>query len=112
MNVAVVNASALLVHFYNKSLEERILRREFRHRPDRAIKGPIHKMTAEDMQERYNRTMQLVEQQRGEFLANMRHDQVVDTAFRDFWMRYLNQLYWDTRVYSPGGNWPIHVRRR
>jgi hypothetical protein len=26
---------------------------------------------------------------------------VVDTSLYDFWMRNLDELYWDTRVYQP-----------
>jgi hypothetical protein len=51
-----------------------------------------------------------IAERREEFLNNSAHDEVVDTSLHDYWLRNLDELYWETRVYHPDGN--ISVRSR
>ena len=41
------------------------------------------------------------------FLGFLRYDAVEDYCLYDYWMRNLDKLYWETRVYSPDGGWPV-----
>ncbi len=87
-----------------QSLEESINRRQFRPPPNVPLRKSMVDKPEERREalreERQAATTVKIREQRGEFLAKMVNDAVVDTTLADFWNRNLATLYNSTRVFS------------
>lgn len=107
-------SEAMVFHFFNKSLEEHVGRREFRHRPDVPLTS-VHTndnatRAAKMREHRLNETVTIINDRWRRYIGYQGDDMVEDRSLHDYWMANLQDLYTRMRVFSYDDPWPLPLR--